>query len=129
VARRYRRAHGNSGAVLDIGDPIYLCDTWKGVVKAGSADPYYRGTEHADTSEQVVRRLLEPLRLGGVHLLKGVFPDDTAGKIEAEAFRLCHIDVGRVRVGAGHVRMGLAGGCRQGASSCSTTTAGPRPWA
>ena len=78
---------------LGIADPIYLSDTWEGVVKAGSADPSYRGGEHSDASERVVRALLESLRLEGVLLLKGIFPDDSASAIEAEAFRLCHVDV------------------------------------
>jgi len=37
-------------------NPIYLCDTFKGVVKAGALDTAYKGGEHADTSKETVMR-------------------------------------------------------------------------
>jgi O-methyltransferase len=75
-------------------EPIYLCDTFEGVVKAGSNDDYYKGGEHADTSQPVVEDLLRSLAITNVRILRGIFPDDTAHLIgPAERFRLCHIDV------------------------------------
>ena len=75
-------------------DPVYLCDTFEGVVKAGAHDTIYKGGEHADTSQPVVEDLIRRLGLKNVRILKGVFPDETAHLIDPEArFRLCHIDV------------------------------------
>ena len=73
--------------------PVYLCDTFSGVVKAGSHDTFYKGGEHADASIPGVQRLLESLDLGQVKILEGVFPDETAARLEHETFRFCHIDV------------------------------------
>ncbi|MBU8912649.1 MAG: TylF/MycF family methyltransferase [Spirochaetales bacterium] len=72
---------------------VYLADTFAGVVKAGKHDSYYRGGEHANTSPEHVRSLLDRLDLPSVELLVGIFPDDTASRIETERFALCHIDV------------------------------------
>ena len=72
---------------------VYLCDTFQGVVKAGSSDRHYSGGEHADTSEWTVRALTDRLYLNNIEILTAVFPDDT-GRIVADlSFRLCHIDV------------------------------------
>ncbi len=93
---------GGSGAVLaraasdkpmTAGHRVYLADTFAGVVKAGSRDGYYRGGEHANTSPDRVRSLLDRLDLGWVELLVGIFPDDTGPRVEDERFALCHIDV------------------------------------
>ena len=92
---------GGTGALMaqrarlaGIKDPVYLCDTFEGVVKAGSQDTFYKGGEHSDTSQHTVEDLLKSLDLSDVRILKGVFPDETAAFIGSEArFRLCHIDV------------------------------------
>lgn len=92
---------GGSGALLaararalGIEDPVYLCDTWAGVVKAGDADLYYSGGEHSDTSIDTVRALVDRLQIPGVELLQGIFPDDTGPRVAADQpVRLCHIDV------------------------------------
>lgn len=77
-----------------IADPIYLCDTFEGVVKASQKDTSYRGGEHADTSPEIVQKLLtEKLQLKNTVLLKGIFPDQTGGQIANRKFRFCHIDV------------------------------------
>jgi len=74
--------------------PVYLCDTFEGVVKAGSHDVHYKGSEHADTSQHVVEDLLRTLNVTNVQILKGIFPDQTAHLIEAGTrLKLCHIDV------------------------------------
>jgi len=73
---------------------VYLCDTFRGVVKAGAADGLYRGGEHADTSQAIVEQLvLQRFRLNNVRILPGIFPEETGGQVSGESFRLCHIDV------------------------------------
>ena len=72
---------------------IFVCDTFKGVVKAGDKDSDYSGGEHADTSRTIVENLVNKLELDNVRILEGVFPDDTGSLIDDESFRLCHIDV------------------------------------
>jgi O-methyltransferase len=72
---------------------VFLCDTFKGVVNAGSRDPHYRGGEHADTSLDTVRQLATGMGLQNVELLEGIFPDATGHLIEDRLFSLCHIDV------------------------------------
>ena len=91
---------GGTGAMMarrammcGITDPVYLCDTFEGVVKASGSDPSYVGGEHADTSEQIVAQLVQRMALPQVKILKGIFPDQTAGSLTASTFRLCHIDV------------------------------------
>src|SRR4051812_8388913 len=83
-------------AALNMGlsDPVYLCDTFRGVVKAGSHDTIYKGGEHADTSIPTVTSLMSSLGVDNYRILEGIFPEDTAHLIPAEErFRLCHIDV------------------------------------
>ncbi len=72
---------------------IFLADTFAGVVKASARDTYYQGGEHANTSVELVRDLLERAGVPQVQLLAGVFPDDRAHEIEDRGFALCHIDV------------------------------------
>jgi O-methyltransferase len=91
---------GGTGALLaaraqqlGIAERVYLCDTWKGVVKTTEVDTYYRDGKHDDTSLEVVERLVAALDLTNVELLPGVFPDETAGSVTDDRFRLCHIDV------------------------------------
>jgi O-methyltransferase len=84
----------NKATLLGIEDPVYLCDTFEGVVHAGPKDPGYKGGEHADTSIDEVRRLLARLSLGNAQILQGIFPEETSSRIPATmSFRLCHIDV------------------------------------
>lgn len=71
---------------------VHLCDTFAGVAKAGSADPWYRGGEHADTSPQIVKDLAAAERVE-VAVLVGMFPEDTAHEVQDRTFRLVHIDV------------------------------------
>lgn len=75
-------------------EPVFLCDTFTGVVKAGVEDAVYRGGEHANTSRGVVEALLARLGINNTHILQGIFPEDTASQIDPSIrFRLCHIDV------------------------------------
>ncbi|MBV9818668.1 MAG: class I SAM-dependent methyltransferase [Solirubrobacterales bacterium] len=91
---------GGSGALmaarmagLGLGDPVYLCDTWEGVVKTGPDDIYYHDGEHADTSKAIVQALVARMGLANVQLLQGVFPEETAAQVTADALRLVHVDV------------------------------------
>jgi O-methyltransferase len=75
-------------------DPVYLCDTFEGVVKAGLHDTAYKGGEHYDTSQHIVEDLLRTMDITNARILRGVFPEETAGLIEpGTRIRLCHIDV------------------------------------
>jgi O-methyltransferase len=93
---------GGTGALIarraqlcEIECRVYLCDTFSGVVKAGSEDWLYKGGEHADTSRQIVEALVRTLGLRNVQILEGIFPDESAHAIPREQlkFRLCHVDV------------------------------------
>jgi O-methyltransferase len=80
-------------AGLGIEDPVYLCDTWSGVVKTGAVDTYYRDGKHDDASPELVERLAAKLRLENAELLEGVFPEETGNRIAGRTFRFCHCDV------------------------------------
>lgn len=84
---------GARAKALGLGCEVFLCDTFTGVVKATAADKSYRGGEHADTTEPLVRGLCDGLGLDNIRILRGIFPDDTAGQVADRRFRLCHIDV------------------------------------
>ena len=72
---------------------VFLCDTFRGVVKAGSNDTAYRGGEHSDTSEETVRSLLAKLAIRNIRLLHGIFPEETGHSVAERLFALGHIDV------------------------------------
>jgi O-methyltransferase len=80
-------------AQLGIERPVYLCDTFEGVAKAGAQDTTYEGGEHADTSEAVVQELLRSLSLSRVTIVKGIFPESAAETMKDERFSFVHIDV------------------------------------
>lgn len=91
---------GGTGALIakraelsGIDSPIYLCDTFRGVVKAGVHDSTYTGGEHSNTNRRIVESLIGSMRLKNVRILEGVFPDDTAGHVNEEKIRFCHVDV------------------------------------
>ncbi len=91
---------GGSGCLMArklqlMGDPgkIYLCDTFQGVVKAGEVDADYVGGEHSDTDIAIVQHLADSLALDNVAILEGIFPEETAARIDELKFRFCHIDV------------------------------------
>lgn len=91
---------GGTGALIarqcqltGIPNPVHLCDTFKGVVKAGPRDTVYLGGEHSDTSQDAVLRLLQSLNLDQVNILQGIFPDESGHRISDRQFRFCHIDV------------------------------------
>jgi len=82
---------------LGITDSVYLCDTFRGVVKAGENDSHYKGGEHANASVAQVHRFINDglkIEQDQYKVLEGIFPDETAKGIpEDEKFRMCHIDV------------------------------------
>jgi O-methyltransferase len=91
---------GGSGALmatqaqaLGLDATVYLCDTWEGVVKTTSVDTYYHDGKHDNTSQQIVAGLVADMALRNVELLQGIFPDDTADRVDGNTFRLVHIDV------------------------------------
>ena len=84
---------GQKAKLCNIPCKIYLCDTFKGVVKAGSLDVAYKGGEHADTSREIVEGLIQNAGLDNIKILEGVFPDETGDAVQDAKFRLCHIDV------------------------------------
>ena len=91
---------GGTGAVIarkaqlaGMRNSVYLCDTFKGVVKAGALDAAYAGGEHADTTKEAVTGLMERLKLENVRILEGIFPDDSGHHVDGCQFRFCHIDV------------------------------------
>lgn len=75
------------------GRRVYLADTFRGVVKAGPQDDYYRGGEHADTSRETVEGLLGGLGMRNYAVLEGIFPEETADQVDSEAIALVHVDV------------------------------------
>lgn len=76
-------------------DTVYLCDTFSGVVKANPIhDNVYKGGEHSDTNEEIVKELIfDQFQLSNVKILNGIFPNDTEHLVKDKIFRFCHIDV------------------------------------
>jgi O-methyltransferase len=86
---------GGSGCLLAAAAPkktVYLADTFAGVVKAGGKDTRYKGGEHADSSEDTVRALLEQANVRNAVILKGIFPEETAHDVRQDVC-LLHVDV------------------------------------
>lgn len=72
---------------------IFLADTFRGVVKAGTNDPRYKGGEHGDTSLEIVASLFARLGLNDrAQILKGIFPDETSEAV-TRGLALVHCDV------------------------------------
>jgi O-methyltransferase len=90
---------GGTGTILaaaclqDSSKTVFLCDTFRGVVKAGDKDTNYKGGEHADASQDDVESLLAKLGLTNARILAGIFPEDTGHEVSDRRFALCHIDV------------------------------------
>jgi O-methyltransferase len=74
------------------GLPVYLCDTFSGVVNVSDKDTRYKGGEHSDTSVEIVQRLADSMGLSSVQVLQGIFPTDTGHLVE-ETFRFVHLDL------------------------------------
>ncbi len=72
---------------------IFLCDTFRGVVKADKHDLFYQGNEFANSSETIVTDLVKQMNLTNVKILSGIFPDETGLQIMDYSFKFAHIDV------------------------------------
>ncbi len=90
---------GGTGAVIaasarGIGlmSPIFLCDTFTGLVKCAPGE-LWRDGDFADASASGVEALMESLALSNVTIVPGVFPDQSAGIVGEGPFRFVHIDV------------------------------------
>jgi O-methyltransferase len=90
---------GGTGALIaqrarlcGIEDSVYLCDTFRGIVKASSHDSQKDGS-YADASAVIVKRFLDRLELKNVIVLEGMFPEETSKQVTEKKFRFCHIDV------------------------------------
>ncbi|WP_234084921.1 TylF/MycF/NovP-related O-methyltransferase [Azonexus sp. R2A61] len=90
---------GGSGCLLALigktqNRRTFLADTFSGVVKTGARDTSYVGGEHADTGEDVVHDLMKRCDVQDhAEILKGIFPETNAEKIERRKLALVHIDV------------------------------------
>jgi O-methyltransferase len=91
---------GGTGALLaqavrgEADKRVFLADTFTGVVKAGNRDTRYKGGEHADTTPEIVRGLLDSFGLRNVDILEGVFPEDAGERVPKKlAFVHCDVDV------------------------------------
>jgi O-methyltransferase len=91
---------GGSGALMakqaeltGIESTVYLCDTFKGIVKANENDPIHRDGKFANTSKETVEDLIDTLQLKNTKILSGIFPEETEKFVEDNKFRFCHIDV------------------------------------
>lgn len=78
---------------LGVEKRLYVADTFAGVAKAGAEDPYYRGGEHGNTSLDIISEFFHYLGLQNYELLEGVFPEETAHRVQDDSIALCHIDV------------------------------------
>ncbi len=71
---------------------VYLCDTFRGVVKVSDRDPHYQEGWHA-TPQDYVKTLIGALDITNASIVPGVFPDETGHLLKNHKFCLCHIDV------------------------------------
>lgn len=72
---------------------VFLCDTFIGLIDAGSKDGGLQNGQFADTSIEIVKKLINKIQLNDTVILKGTFPDKTGKHIENLTFCFCHIDV------------------------------------
>lgn len=72
---------------------LYIADTFKGVVKAGSTkDTFYQGGEHADTNVDFVKNLFSEVQKKLPEILVGIFPDDHK-VLDIDQLAFLHSDV------------------------------------
>lgn len=90
---------GGSGVLVALGarqcgiaDRVYLCDTFRGIVKSAPDETRFPNGALA-APRTSVDQLIERFRLDHVRVLEGVFPDETASRMEDDLVRFCHIDV------------------------------------
>lgn len=78
---------------LGMRSTVYLCDTFRGMVKTSDKDPLYRGGELSDTSSSIVHDLAGRMRLKNVRICEGIFPEESEHLVVSTDVSLCHIDV------------------------------------
>ena len=84
---------GKKLSILKSNINFYLADTFEGVPKSSEKDSFYDNGEHNDTSEELVKNMLND-KYKNFTILKGIFPETTAHNIPNEQkFGYCHIDV------------------------------------
>ncbi len=95
LARRHRGASWRRAAAsLGIEERVYLCDTWKGVVKTGEIDTYYRDGKHDDASRSERRGASRATSaFATLSCWRGSFRTRPATGSPSNTFRLCHCDV------------------------------------
>jgi O-methyltransferase len=71
---------------------VYLCDTFRGVIKVSDRDPHYQEGWHA-TPKDHVDTLIAQLEITNARVLSGIFPDETGHMLKDRKISLCHIDV------------------------------------
>lgn len=89
---------GGTGALLALqasakSGPIYLCDTFRGLVKTGPEDNFFKDGDLAVARPEVENFLFTQLGLRNIRLLEGMFPEESGSLLDCPAIRLCHIDV------------------------------------
>ena len=101
---------------------VYLCDTWRGVVKTGPTDIYYRDGKHDDTSKQIVEALVQRMGLRNVVLLQGIFPEDTGPTRSRTSSYDWSTSMSTSTSRPRTCSSGRGHGCRPAGSRCSTIT-------
>ena len=114
---------GGTGALMaarcrgvGIDEPVFLCDTWEGVVKTGAVDTYYHDGKHDDTSQQIVQDLVDRLGLDHVRLPRRASSPTTPAirSSPTRRFRLVPHRRRRLPVGARTCSTGCGRGSRPG---------------
>jgi len=81
---------------LNLKDKLYLCDTFKGVVKSGKEDKFYHDGEHADCSLNILNNLFTNyfrISKNTYTICEGIFPEETGHMITSEKIKFIHLDV------------------------------------
>ena len=87
---------GSMARSAGITDTLYMCDTFKGIVKVDEKQDSHMEDGMLDdaTYESVDYIINEVLGIENVKILEGTFPEDTSHYIpDDEKFRFCHMDV------------------------------------
>lgn len=87
---------GGTAGILTTLNPnktVYLADTFEGVVKSSEWE-HYTDRAHDDTSEEIVRNLMDiELGVSNYRILKGVFPEQTGESVKAKQFSFVYLDL------------------------------------
>lgn len=75
-----------------ITDTVYLCDTFRGIVKTRPDERAFKDGALA-MSRARVDHCIQKFQLDHVRVLEGIFPDETGKFVAEDKVRFCHIDV------------------------------------